>query len=150
MHTEVMQQRRRQKRTSAFITLTLAVLILFFGSFFLLRPVMKTNNTPLATTQRFIGFIELKEFDAAHQLMTPTFQSVSGWHGMLYSLYTSIDPSEAGYRVLSNKNGIAQVQFSNESGGYLYLKDVNGQWKVASPSEVPGAGQSTSTTPTGQ
>ncbi|WAH38927.1 hypothetical protein [Alicyclobacillus dauci] len=140
MNSETMQLRRRRKRTNHFIVLVVAFLVLFFGSWLLLRPVMTDNNSPQATTRRFIGFIELKEFDQAHSLMTPAFQNVPGWHGMLYSLYTSIDPAEAGYHVVSVKDGIAQVQFSNESGGYLYLKQVNGKWLVASPNELPGAG----------
>lgn len=131
--------RRRRKQTNHFIVLIVALLVLFFGSFFLLRPELSYDRSPVATTQRFVGFIELKEFNAAHKLMTPTFQSTPGWHGALYALYNSIDPSEAGYHLLSNKNGLAQVQFSNESGGYLYLKQVNGQWLIASPSEISGS-----------
>ncbi|GMA60538.1 hypothetical protein GCM10025859_09780 [Alicyclobacillus fastidiosus] len=158
MNTETMLVRRRKRQTSSFITLVVALLILIVGSFFLLRPVMKNQNTPVAVTQRFIGFVELKQFDDARNLMTPAFQNTAGWHGMLYSLYGSIDPAEAGYQLVAEKDGIAQVQFSNESGGYLYLKQVNGQWRVASPNELPasvtgtqGTGTTTSSgTTTGQ
>ncbi|MFB5191069.1 hypothetical protein [Alicyclobacillus fastidiosus] len=139
MNTETMQVRRRKRQTSSFITLIVALLILIVGSYFLLRPVMKNQDTPVAVTQRFVGYVELKQFDEAHNLMTPTFQNTAGWHGMLYSLYGSIDPAEAGYKLVAEKDGIAQVQFSNESGGYLYLKQVNGQWRVASPNELPAS-----------
>lgn len=133
--------RRRRTKVNHLTTLLVAVLVLFFGTFFLLRPVLRYDTSPVATTQRFVGYIELKEFNAAQKLMTPTFQSTPGWHGMLYSLATSIDPSDATYHLLSQKNGIAQVQFLNQQGGYLYLKQVNGKWLIASPNEI-SAGQS--------
>lgn len=142
MNTD-MQARRAKSRLNAFVGLAISVLILFFGSYFLLRPVVSNNNnTPVATAQRFIGFIELKQFDQAHMLMTPAFQNAPGWHGILYQLYTTMDPVEASYGTMGQRGDIAQVQFSNESGGYLYVKKVNGQWLVASPNEVPGATQS--------
>lgn len=140
--------RRRRTQVSHFIALVLILLVLLFGSFFLLRPVVRYDTSPVATTQRFVGFIELKQFSAARKLMTPDFQSTPGWHGILYSLATSIDPSEAGYHLLSEKSGLAQVQFSNEQGGYLYLKQVNGQWLIASPKEI-SASQSSGGPPTG-
>ncbi|GEO25863.1 hypothetical protein AAC03nite_16480 [Alicyclobacillus acidoterrestris] len=148
MNTETMQIRRRKRQTSSFITLVVVLIVLIVGSFFLLRPVMKNQNSPIAVTQRFIGYVELKQFDDARELMTPSFQDVNGWHGILFSLYSSLDPAEAGYQVIKEQNGIAQVQFSNESGGYLFLKQVNGQWRVASPSEVPASmsGQTTTST----
>lgn len=141
MNTD-MHARRTKSRWNAFVILAIAVLVLFFGSYFLLRPVVSNNkNTPVNTVQRFIGFIELKQFDQAHMLMTPAFQNVPGWHGILYQLYISIDPAEASYNTMGQQGNLAQVQFSNENGGALYVKKVNGKWLIASPNEVPGAGQ---------
>ncbi|GMA55946.1 hypothetical protein C7445_10533 [Alicyclobacillus sacchari] len=154
MNTQA-QRRRQQAKTRGFITLVVALLILGFGSYFLLRPTIdnQTSNTPVNTVRRFIGFVELKEFTQARNLMTPTFQNTPGWHASLYNLYVSLDPAETSYALTGQQGDIAQVQFSSEQGGVLYLKKINGRWLIMSPNEVDqslGSGASPSASSSAQ
>ncbi|MBF8378784.1 hypothetical protein IW967_13065 [Alicyclobacillus mali] len=134
----VSAQRRQRAQTRSFIWLIVALLVLGFGSYFLLRPVIQeeTSNTPVNTVRRFIGFVELREFNEAYNLLTPTFQQTPGWHASLYNLYLSLDPSEVNYALLGQRGDVAEVEFSNEQGGVLYVKRVNGKWLIMSPNEV--------------
>lgn len=139
MNADTIAARRRRIKTNHFIVLVIVLLVLLFGSFFLLRPVIKQTNTPVNTVQRFVGFVELNQYDSAYKLLTPTFQNQAGWHGTLFSFKGSIDPAEASYHLLNQKGDLAEVQFSAESGGALYVKKVDGKWLIASPSEVPSS-----------
>lgn len=134
----VAAERRQRAQTRSFITLIVSLLVLGFGCYFLLRPVIQeeTSNTPVNTVRRFIDFVELREFNAAYNLLTPTFQQTPGWHASLYNLYLSLDPSEINYALLGQRGDIAEVEFSNEQGGVLYVKRVNGRWLIMSPNEV--------------
>ncbi|WP_067617826.1 hypothetical protein [Alicyclobacillus acidiphilus] len=144
MNTQT-QQRRSRARTNSFIILVVSVLILGFGSFFLLRSILndQRSNTPLNTVERFIGFVELQEFDQAKKLMTPTFQNTPGWHASLYNLYLSMDPAESSFALTGEQGDLAQVQFSSEQGGVLYVKKVDGKWLIASPNEVSQSSSAT-------
>lgn len=98
------------------------------------------------TVERFIGFVELREFNQARQLMTPTFQNTPGWHASLYNLYLSMDPAESSYQLTGQQGDMAQVQFSSEQGGVLYVKQIHGKWLIASPDEVSQAGATSNST----
>jgi len=114
------------------------LLILIVGSFFLLHPILRApQSTPLSVAEQFIGEIELDNLGEARAFMDSTFKNNPNSYLYMRNIQTYITPESVHLNVMNQTNDMAEVQFLNVQGGALILKQINGSWYIADPSEVP-------------